>query len=185
MGLFSRKKITIFVLISVIAVSFIGLQLNEIIAETTGTEDYTFAENVKITVVFDFRDGTEVTEAQTFEQKRGFNINNDPVFELVKVIGNTPLLYSIVDETQKHRDTPYYTFPDTLEFNVKILLANDGEVLRSFAYEECRVVKYKVGTESDKEEGYISKSLGFAVVDEFTFQCDSYESSYPKIIVED
>jgi len=177
---FHRKKITIFVLIFVVFVSYVGLQLNEIIAETTITEDYTFAENVKITAIFEFKEKTEVTEVQTFNQKRGFNINNDPVFELVKVIGNTPLLYSVVDETQKYRDTPYSIIPSNLEFDVQILLANNAQILRSFAYEECYVVKYKVDTESDKEEGYISKSLGFAVVDEFTFQCDSYEASYPE-----
>ena len=106
-----RKKITILVLVSIIAVSFIGLQFNEIIAETTGITNYTFAENVKITVVFEFKDGTEITEAQTFEQKRGFNIDNKPTFKLVKVLGNTPLLYAMADETKKHRDSPYTQFP--------------------------------------------------------------------------
>jgi len=152
-----RKKITIFVLISVVFVTYVGLQLNEIIAQTTGTENYTFAENVKITAVFKFGEKTEVTQVQTFKQKRGFNINNDPVFELVKVIGNTPLLYSFVDETQKYRNSPYTQLPSDLEFDVEILLANDGEILRSFAYEACHVVNYKVDTESDKEEGYFSK----------------------------
>jgi len=177
----SRKKITILVLISVTAVSFVGLQFNEIIAETIGITNYTFAENVKITAVFEFKVGTEVTEAQIFVQRRGFNIDSKPVFKLVKVIGNTPLLYSVTDETQKYRKAAYLTFPTHLEFDVKILLASDGEVLRSFAYEDCKVVKYKVDTESDKEEGYISKSMGFAVVDEFTFRCDSYEPLNPQL----
>jgi len=176
-----RKKITILAVISVIIVSFVGLQINEIIAEPTGTENYTFAENVKITAVFEFKDGAEVTQAQTFEQKRGFNINNKPVFKLVKIIGNTPLLYALTDETQQYRDSVYTTFPAHMEFDVKILLANDGEVLRSFAYKECNVAKYKVVTESDKEEGYISKSMGFAVVDEFTFQCESYKPLIPQL----
>jgi len=176
-----RKKITILAVISVIIVSFVGLQINEIIAEPTGTKNYTFAENVKIIVVFEFEDGAELTQAQTFEQRRGFNINNKPVFELVKVVGNTPLLYAIADETQKYRKTTYSQFPASLEFDVKILLANEGEILRSFAYKDCYVARYKVVTESDREEGYISKSMGFAVLDEFTFQCDSYEPLNPSL----
>ncbi len=87
----------------------------------------------------------------------------------------------MADETQQYRDNVYTAFPASLEFDVKILLANDGEVLRSFAYKECNVAKYKVVTESDREEGYISKSMGFAVVDEFTFQCDSYEPLNPQL----
>ena len=174
-----RKKITILAVISVIIVSFAGLQINEIIAEPTGTKKYTFAENVKITAVFEFKDGVEITQAQTFEQKRGFNINNKPVFKLVKVIGNTPLLYAVTDATQQHRDIIASQFPTRLEFDVEILLANEGEILRSFAYQQCRVAKYNVNTESDKEEGYVSKSEGFAVVDEFTFQCKSHNAMNP------
>jgi len=174
-----RKKITILAVISVVIASFVGLQINEIIAEPTVTKDYIFAENVKIIAVFEFEDGSEVTLAQTFEQKRGFNIKNKPVFELVKIVGDTPLLYSIADETQKFRQTTFLRFPAALEFDVEILLANEGAILRSFAYKECSVVNYKVGTESDMEEGYISRSMGFAVVDKFTFQCDSYEPLDP------
>jgi len=174
-----RKKITILAVISVIIVSFVGFQINEIIAEPTGTKNYTFAENVKITAVFEFKSGSEITQIQTFEQKRGFNINNKPVFKLVKVIGNTPLLYAVTDATQQYRGSVYSQFPAHLEFDVKILLANEGEILRSFEYEQCKVAKYKVGTESDKEEGYISGSMGFAVVDEFTFQCKSHNALNP------
>jgi len=174
-----RKKITILAVISVIIVSFVGFQINEIIAETTGTKNYTFAENVKITAVFEFKDGAEIIQAQTFEQKRGFNINNKPVFELVKVIGNTPLLYAVTDATQQYRETVTKQFPERLKFDVKILLANEGEILRSFVYKDCKVAKYKINTESDKEEGYISKWLGFAVVDEFTFQCKSHVAVNP------
>ncbi|KAG2476742.1 MAG: conserved exported protein of unknown function [Nitrosopumilales archaeon] len=174
-----RKKITILAVISVVIASFVGLQINEIIAEPTGTKNFTYAENVKIIVVFEFKDGSEVTEAQTFEQKRGFNIKNKPVFELVKIVGNTPLLYAITDETQQYRKTTFSRFPTELEFDVEILLANEGEILRSFAYKECSVVKYKVYTESDMEEGYVSTSMGFALVDEFTFQCDSIEPLIP------
>ncbi len=174
-----RKKITILAVISVIIVSFVGFQINEIIAEPTGTENYTFAENVKITAVFEFKDGSEITQAQTFEQKKGFNINNKPIFKLVKVIGNTPLLYAVTDATQQYRDTVTKSFPPRLEFDVKILLANEGEILRAFEYKLCKVAKYNVDTESDKEEGYISKWLGFAVVDEFTFQCKSHVAVNP------
>ena len=39
-----RKKITILAVISVVIASFVGLQINEIIAEPTGTKNYTFAE---------------------------------------------------------------------------------------------------------------------------------------------
>lgn len=174
-----RKKITILAVISVIIVSFVGLQINEIIAEPTGTENYTFAENVKITAVFEFKDGVEITQAQTFQQIRGFNINNKPVFELVKVIGNTPLLYAVTDATQQYREIITSQFPARLEFDVKVLLADEGEILRSFTYKQCRVAKYNVNTESDKEEGYVSKSEGFAVVDVFTFQCKSHNALNP------
>jgi len=174
-----RKKITILAVISIITVSFVGLQINEIIAEPTGTENYTFAENVKITAVFEFKDGDEVTQAQTFQQTRGFNINNKPVFKLEKVIGNTPLLYAVTDATQQYRETVGKQFPPRLEFDVKVLLANEGEILRSFEYTQCKVANYKVFTEYDKEEGYVSTSEGFAIVDVFTFQCKTHIAVNP------
>lgn len=174
-------KTTTIVAISVIATlavaSVAGFQINEIIAEETEDKGYTFAEDIKITAQFTFRDGSELSQFEVFDQKSGFDKQSEPViFVLEKVVGYTPMLHEHADEAQTWTNVAYknhHTF-----FDVDIILAKGGEIIRQFDYNQCRVTDYAVDTLHDKEEGW-NTSKGFAVVDKFEITCDGYRPTSP------
>ena len=186
--------------LSVIAVftvaSFAGFELSDIHAVTAAVqpEKFVFVEKIATTALFEFRSGTELVPVQQFTQTSGFGIGtldatgrtkndaNDvsgrakPAFTLEKIVGGTPHLYDVADEAQRYILSPAVEHPNKF-FDVTVYLAQGGDVLRSFEYKNCQVKSYAVATRSDNEEGYTGK--GFAIVDQFTFECDGYTPLNP------
>ena len=170
--------------LSVIAVfaiaSFIGFKIVDTDAATMAVqpEKFVFVEKVSTTALFEFKDGSESMPIQQFTQTSGFGSKSShsrqtPTFTLEKIVGATPLLYAAADEAYANISGEY----PTKDFTVTIFEAAGGDVYRSFEYKNCLVTNYVVATRSDNEEGYTGK--GFAVVDQFTFECRGYEPHNP------
>ena len=62
-------------------------------------------------------------------------------------------------------------------FDVNIVLVYGDDVVRGFDYTNCRIVDYVVRTEHDGEESFYK---GFALTDEFYFECQGYHPFDPK-----
>ncbi len=181
------KTITL-VALSVVATlsisTIMGFQVSDITAQKTEKNPYKTAEDLRTTMVFKFREGTELVPVQTFIQKSGFGgdfgssaFRDTPTFEIQKVPGNTPYLYEAADESQKYRGRNVGVEYPYKFFDVEIMLAKGGKVIRQFNYQDCTVVSYKVDTLSDKEEAYFGK--GFAIIDQFEFECNGYKPDNP------
>lgn len=187
--------------LSVIAVfavaSFAGFEIPDTDAITAAVQPakYVFVENISTTVEFKFRDGTETAPFQQFSQTGGFGTATlevaklaksgdssehtgraKPSFTLEKNVGGTPYLYEAADQAQKNILNSGLEYPYKF-FDVTVYLAAGGDVLRSFEYRDCKITNYAATTRSDNEEGYTGK--GFAVVDQFTFECDGYTPHNP------
>lgn len=180
----NHKNAITMTMLSVIAVfaiaSFVGFKIVDTDAATMAVqpEKFVFVEKVSTTALFEFKDGTESMPIQQFTQTSGFGTKSGhsrqtPTFTLEKIVGSTPLLYAAADEAYRNVSGEY----PTKDFAVTIFTAAGGDVYRSFTYTNCLVTNYVVATRSDNEEGYTGK--GFAVVDQFTFECRGYEPHNP------
>jgi len=198
-----KKTVTITTL-SVIAVfalaSFTGLEITDINAAPVAVqpEKFVFVEKIATTAIFSFRDGTEIIPIQQFSQTGGFgtttldatskpkNSGNDvtgrkiPSFTMEKIVGGTPYLYTAADQAQLYAINSGFEHPYKF-FDVEVLVASGGDVLRSFKYKDCQVVNYALITRADNEEGYTGK--GFALVDQFSFECNGYTPMNPAMDV--
>ena len=169
--------------LSVIAVfaiiSFVGFdQVADAIVVSIQPSKMVFVENIATTALFEFKDGTEMMPIQQFSQTSGFGSKSShsrqtPTFTMEKIVGATPLLYAAADEAYANVSGEY----PTKDFTVTVFEAAGGDVYRSFEYKNCLITNYVVVTRSDNEEGYTGK--GFAVVDQFTFECRGYEPLNP------
>lgn len=177
--------------------SFAGFEISDIDAETVAVqpEKFVFVEKIATTALFEFRDGTEIVPIQQFTQTSGFGTKTlsgvddprepsaktgrqTPTFTLEKIVGSTPYLYEAADQAQKNQLNAGLEYPYKV-FDVTISVAVDGDVLRAFEYRDCKITSYAVATRSDNEEGYTGK--GFAVVDQFTFECVGYKPINPSM----
>ena len=159
--------------------SVTGFELEEIIADESTEKKYTMANDVEIIGLFSYADNTsELIEFQVFDQESGFDrATESAVFEVFKELNDqSPLLYKAADMSWKYNSIPGMDY--MTEFDATILLAQGGEIIRQFEYSYCNVDEYEVKTLFDKEEGWTT-SKGFAVIDEFTVQCDGYEPVNP------
>ena len=161
--------------------SITGFQLNEITAQETSEKKYQMANDVEIIGVFSFDGGdNELVEFQVFDQKSGFNRASESVtIKLVKELNSeSPLLYKAADMAWKYGDIPGMDY--MTDFDVEILLAQGGEIIRQFDYSGCTINEYKIETLYDKEEGWTqAKGKGFAVTDEFEIACEGYAPVNP------
>ena len=159
--------------------SVTGFELEEIIAEDSTESKYKMANDVEIIGLFSFADNnSELVEFQVFTQETGFNRSTESAtFELIKELNDqSPLLYKAADMSWKYNAIPGMDY--MTEFDVTILLAKGGDIVRQFEYSSCDVSEYEVKTLHDKEEGWTT-SKGFAVIDEFEVLCDGYEPVNP------
>ena len=187
---------TILSLITVIViVSFTNFEMTDAQKAAVQPEKFMFVEKITTTALFEFRDGTELVPIQIFSQTGGFGTTtlsqaiektqltssevtgrSKPSFTMEKILGGTPYLYEAADEAQKYALNAGFEYPYK-SFDVTVFLAADGDVLRSFEYHDCQVKSYGVVTRADNEEGYTGK--GFAIVDQFTFECVGYKPLNP------
>ena len=136
---------------------------------------YTMASGLKSTAKFTFKD--QSIEIIDFPIYRHLGILSEStiVFELAGIVGDYPLLYKQVDNSAKINQVGGSTRDHNL-FEVDVILSNDEMTLREFSYSDCFVADYKVGTQSQNEEGFWT-----ALVHEntFDFQCIGYHPKNP------
>ncbi len=177
------KKRTIVLTVAIVAAalavfSFELFSINEIIAEKIADDmGYLFAEDVSVTGEFSFFKGDAVYEFQSFTQKSGFKSRESYVFNLGKIVGDTPLLHHAADLSHEFRNSPAL-LEDVATFDVKIILAQDSEHKRAFSYTDCIVSDSHVQTAFDLEEGWFNKH--FSVIDNFEIQCDAFTPLNPQ-----
>lgn len=157
--------------------SIFGLQLSTITAEEDEDKGYKFSEGVSISGYFKFKQGDELVKFEVFNQEKGWKKADPYVFEVQKIVGETPLLHKHADLSQKYRNSVEQKQKDFAEFDVDIILSSDSTTRRVFDYNGCFINSYFVKTDFDKEEGWMGK--GFAVKDIFEIQCQSYEPINP------
>lgn len=186
-----KNKTIMTSVIAVIAIASIALIFglsqtqNISAAAPQGNGVYVFAEGVNPHAKFSFTDGPEESDFQIYTQTNGLSGMNGrgtgPEFTLVKVPGNTPLLYKAADELLNKGNRGSAEWQDN-RFDATIDLLQAGEPVRSFAYTGCEVNSYRVYTDYDKEEPYTSGGkVGFAVQDEFKFSCQGQMPLNPQL----
>lgn len=136
---------------------------------------YNMGTGPNIIATFDFDSGIETVNFPEFHQGNLLTRAN-PTFALVGVPSKTPLLYDVVDNARKSgsRSTGVSTTDEL--FNVNLVLAYDDDVVRGFDYTKCRVTEYAIKTEHDGEESFYN---GFALTNEFHFECQGYSPYDP------
>ena len=171
---------TLIVTVSLAILSIEGYSLNEIIAQEAGEDKgYNFAEDTVITGLFYFMDGAEISKFEVFRQVSGFQAKDIFVFELEKIVGSNPLLHKAADRAFLFRSSPA-EIQDKTEFDVKIVISQGSEQKRAFDYFDCYINDYSVFTRTDNEEGWtLVRNSGFAVVDQFEFQCQDMDPLNP------
>ncbi len=131
---------------------------------------YTFAEDARTFITFEFDKGAEKIEFTSFELNSGFEESDDavtPSFSIEGVIDHYPLLYKAIDNARKVSGNSYGFNTD---FEALVEFSNGEKTLRSLDFRDCRVSGAIINTETDKEEGFTGKS-GFAIVNEIDFDC--------------
>ena len=168
-----------------IATMIVLSQTQNIVADTPkGNNVYVFAEGVSPHVTFNYGAVTEEADFQVYTQTSGTGGTNgrgtQPQFTLVKVpSADTPYLYKAADEllTSGNRGSHDWQYN---RFDVKVDLRQAGQPVRSFVYEKCEVNTYRVYTDYDKEEGYVTGGkTGFALQDEYSILCVGFTPVSP------
>ena len=140
------------------------------IASTDYGTLYTFAEDVRTFITFEFDGGVEKIEFTSFELNSGFEESVDavtPSFSVEGVIDHYPLLYKAIDNARK---VSGLSIGFNTDFEALVEFSNGEKTLRSLDFRDCRVSGAMINTETDKEEGFTGKS-GFAIVNEIDFDC--------------
>ncbi len=154
-------------------------QGTQILAEEVDKKKYTNANDVTIHTVFTFREAVEESDGfQVYKQMSGFDRQTEsPMFKLEGVVDyDRVYLYEAADMAYHRGITD--TQHKYGQFDVDIYLHKEGMTLRHFKYKDCSVVDYQVITLFDKEEGWTT-SKGFAIIDEFEFECNGYQPNNP------
>jgi len=175
-----QKKVILASVMTVSLALLIGMaQGTQILAEEADEKKYTSANDVAIHTVFTFREAVEESDGfQVYKQMAGYERQTEsPTFKLEGVLDSDRVyLYEAADMTYLRGviDSQHQYG----QFDVDIYLHKEGMTLRHFKYNDCRVIDYKVTTLFDKEEGWTT-SKGFAIIDEFEFECNGYHPNNP------
>jgi len=189
-----NKKIILTSFVTAIAIASIVLMLGltqtqTITAQTQkqGNGAYIFAEGVNTKATFMFREATVTYDFQIFTQNNNlFGTSSGgvstrtsiPEFTLQRVVGDTPYLHKAVDQTWYNNGrvaTHEYSYRS---FDMKVDFVSEDHTYRTLKYTDCGISNYKVITEFDKMKGH-TKNEGFAVLEQYTFQCAGFKPESP------
>jgi len=142
----------------------------------TGVDySYNMGTGPQVIATFDLTNGVKVVKFPEFYQGNLIARAN-PTFELVGILGDTPFLYDLVDNSINTRSMSTGVSSMVELFDVNLVLAYDNKIIRGFDYSKCRIVDYKIKTEHDLEESFYK---GFALTNEFHFECTGYKPYNP------
>ena len=137
---------------------------------TQTSHTYNMGTGPHMIATFDFDAGKEIVDFPEFYQGNLISRGN-PTFQLTGVPGVTPLLNDVVDNSRKTGAKITGINPLTELFDVNLSLVYGIETIRSFDYNNCRVIDYVIKTEHDAEESFYN---GFALTNEYHFECQGY-----------
>ena len=159
---------TTFSMVAILAIiSITGLN-NAFAEESSG---YKMADDISAIFTFTFKDGVEIHEFPVFNMEDDFVANfGSPSFSVEGVVEDAPHLHKALDEAFKYKQNSSYEWSYQL-FEVDIDFIKNGEAIRTLSYHDCYVDDYRVKTQTDAYESYLSSSSGFAIVDDIDFTC--------------
>jgi len=171
------KKLVFYVVVFVTTLSVGITQATDIIAQEISENKYILADDVTTTAIFHLYEGVEILDFQVFDQIAGFDKPNEtPQFRLERIVGETPLLHHIADQTYKHKEISLDY--EGKFFDVEVIVSQNGKPLRLFEYTKCEISNYAVDTGVDVAEAWTT-SQGFSVRDVFEFVCQGYKPISP------
>ena len=174
-----QKKVILASVMTVSLALLIGMAHGtQILAEEVDEKKYTSANDIAIHTVFTFREAVEESDGfQVYKQMAGFDLQTEsPTFKLEGVLDSDRVyLYEAADMAYHRGINSQHQYG---QFDVDIYLHKEGMTLRHFKYTDCEISDYEVTTLFDKEEGWTT-SKGFAIIDEFEFECSGYKPNNP------
>ena len=172
-----QNKIILTSILVISLATLAGIAQPLVFAEEQHESQYTQANQVELYTEFTFREAVEKSYGfQVYNQISGFGGESHPSFKLEGHVSADKLyLYEAVDSTHSVGSDHFSKYG---QFDVDIYLQQGESVFRHFNYVDCKVIDYKVTTLFDKEEGW-NTSKGFAVIDEFTFECAGFHPYSP------
>ncbi len=171
------KELVFYLVVAVTTFGIFFTPATDIIAQEISENKYILADDVTVTGIFHLYEGIEISEFQVFDQIAGFDKPNEtPLFRLERIVGETPLLHHIADQTYRHKGVG--SDFDGKFFEVEVIVSQHGKPLRLFEYVRCQVSNYAVDTGVDVAEAWTTPQ-GFSVRDVFEFICDGYAPSSP------
>ena len=134
-----------------------------------GQTPFKFAEDARTFVTFKFDKGIEKIEFPIFELTAGFEEDDDSgtSFHVEGVVTNHPLLDDAINQA---RNTKGLSNTFNTDFETLVEFTNNGKVVRSLDFVDCRVSSFFIDTYQDKEEGYTGKR-GFALIEKTDVTC--------------
>lgn len=143
-------------------------------------------KGVSAFVTFTFPNGVESIEFSMFTQSDLLqigsssdssirNLSSYPTIELRGIVGNYPLLYKYVDDNRKLQGVGGTQTRNLVDVDVDIV--SNGETLRGFNYNNCRVTDYDVSVDPNNEESYVKNK--FALENIFDLECQGYHPNNP------
>lgn len=137
--------------------------------------DYNMASDIHAIAEFRFHDNKiEIIDFPIFKQNQILS-KSFPVFQLIGLVGDYPLLYKQVDIAAKNNRGTGVSPTDNL-FDVDVNLMKEDKTIRGFSYSDCRVIDYEVATQQGNEESFF---FWFALENTFGFECVGYHPKNP------
>jgi len=135
-----------------------------------GKSEFTFANNMKTSVTFNYDYGSEQIEFPVFNLVSAYAESVDNVvaeFSVEGLLEYYPLLYRTIDDS---RAASGNSNSINLDFDALVEFTNGEDTLRGLEFRKCIVTDAKITTQRDKEEGFTGKS-GFVLVHQLGFTC--------------
>jgi len=171
------KELVFYLVVALTTFGIFFTPATDIIAQEISENKYILADDVTVTAIFHLYEGIEISEFQVFDQIAGFDKPNEtPQFRLERIVGETPLLHHIADQTYKKKGIGLDY--DGKYFDVEVIVSQNGKPLRLFEYDRCKISNYAVDTGVDVAEAWTT-SQGFSVRDVFEFDCEGYKPISP------
>jgi len=171
------KELVFYLVVAVTTLGIFITPATDIIAQEISENKYILADDVTVTAIFHLYEGIEISEFQVFDQIAGFDKPNEtPLFRLERIVGETPLLHHIADQT--YLEKGLFLGYDEKFFDVEVIVSQNGKPLRLFEYDKCQISNYAVDTGVDVAEAWTT-AQGFSVRDVFEFVCQGYKPISP------
>jgi len=135
-----------------------------------GKSEFTFANNMKTSVTFNYDFGSEQIEFPVFNLVSAYAESVDNVvaeFSVEGLLEYYPLLYRVIDDS---RGVSGNSNSINLDFDALVEFTNGEDTLRGLEFRKCIITDAKITTQRDKEEGFTGKS-GFVLVHQLGFTC--------------